>query len=314
MTRLRKTEKKSSSKTERVRKLVECSPHRTVGGGFFDGLMTEDVEHESHNERNAVATLPLCHDVSEISSQKTKEPYQDGDKVRHHVPDYTIKCSDHELKLEVKSLTSLLRDESLSKYQLIAKGYVDRQQRFSFLTDVQMEEEPRFSSVRILSRYVTSEIPDQMLTRASEALSAGPMTIPDLKKIAAIALVDVYTLLARRHITFNWGEKLTPEVRVSLPNQPYEGLKLEHILHSTRYGHLLEELALGRRPTDKCLLADAASWRQYDRATGPFNFAGGFSESEPLRDLGAEERIPRASGRRRNHAPGVGTLPSTQSK
>lgn len=301
----RKATTQSKSTDKRARTLVECSPHRTTGGGFFPGLTAVDVEHESYPERYALATLCLCRDVRAIASQSTKEPYVFQDRPRHHVPDFTVDTFREGLRLEVKALASLVHSDSLEKYAAVAKGYLDRGVPFALLVDAQIEEAPRFASVKLLFRYVTSQVPPAVLAQATAALSDGPLSIPELMVRASLKLVDVWTLIANHHVCFDWAKPLDPHTTmVSLPNQPYGGLKLENILSSTRFGDLLAQLALGRRPTDQRVLADAATWRQFGHPLGPWNFVGGFQDEKPLRDLREDEYIPRAAGRKRDRAPG----------
>jgi hypothetical protein len=67
----------------------------------------------------------------------------------------------------------------------------------------------------------------------------------------------------------------------------------------------LAELALGRRPTDQQLMADAATWRQHYRPPTAWQCVGGFADAEPLRDLDDADSVPRSIGRRRDYAPGA---------
>lgn len=299
--------RKSSKKPVRV--LVECSPHRTTGGGNVAGLMEIDAEHESYPERHSLAALVLCRNVRSIASQASEEPYIFGDKLHHHIPDFTVDSFAPGLRIEVKALASLVHKESLEKCLAIALGYLERGIPFAFLVDAQLEEQPRFDSIKLLFRYASSKVPETVLARALAALAGGPLSIRDIKARASLELVDVWTLIARRHLCFDWTIPLHPDTTVvSLPDRPFGGLKLEDILCSTRFGGLLAELALGRRPTDQRLLADAASWRQHGRPLGPWSFVGGFQDAEPFRDLGEEEFIPRSARRRRNHAPGFGAV------
>lgn len=311
-----KPKKSKSRKTGPARVLIECSPHRTTGGGFLRDLMDDHVKHESPPERNALATLCLCHDVYAIASQAAEEPYIGIDgKPHHHVPDYTVDAFVPGLRLEVKALSSLIHRTSLDKYAAVAMGYLNRKTPFALLVDAQLAEEPRASSVKLLFRYCSSDVPADVLTRATAALENGPISIADLRAVASLKLVDIWTLIARRHLSFDWGRSLHPEMTmVSLPDRPYGGLKLEDVLRSTRFSGLLAQLAVGRRPTDQRLLADAAAWRQSNRPLGPWSYVGGFQDTDPIRDLDEDEFIPRAARRKRNQAPGLHTNSKTYAK
>lgn len=286
-----------------VRTLVEVSPYRTTGGASIDGLTPYAAEHESYNERHAIATFALCHDVSAFASQSSEEQYIDqSGKLRRYIPDFDVTAWVPRLIVEVKALDSLVRDDAIDKYQAIANNYRNQKQPFAFLVDAQIEEAPRFGSVKLLFRYVTSPLPEGVQRKAKGALTSGPMTISALCNAAKLQLVDIYTLIAKKHLCIDWSAPLSSDALVSLPGQPFEGLRLEHILRSTRYGRLLADLALGRRPTDQQLLASASAWRRCRRPDGPFSCVGGFSRAAPLRDLGEEESRPRKPWRRGNRA------------
>lgn len=157
-------------------------------------------------------------------------------------------------------------------------------------------------------RYLAGTLPDSVLPRIQEKLQTGPRPLAELAAPeAGLPLVALYTLLARRHLCFDWNAPLDIRATVSLPGQPYGGLHLADVLHSTRYGHLLAELALGRRPADQSVLAAAAAWRPRRRDLTPFNFVGGHGGQAPLRDLGQGECLPGTPWRRRDHAPGGAT-------
>lgn len=305
---MRKTKKKTP---KAARTLVECSPHRTTGGGSYKGLTELDAEYESRNEARAIDTLVLCHDVQKIASQPIQEPYEHAGRTHKYTPDFIVDTFVPGLRIEVKSLGSLLKDTAQDKYLAIAAAYRQRGVDFAFLVDAQLEAEPRFSNVKLLSRYVNSTVPAAVLERTLPALSNGPLTIPDLRARASLDLVDVWTLLARQRLCFDWNTRLSPlETVVSLPNQPFGGLKLADVLRSTRYGDFLAEMALGRRATDKHLMADAATWRRRDCPLEPWSFVGSPRFSPPLRRLGPEERLPRSPQRRRDFAPGIRPVPT----
>lgn len=298
---------RKKNKPKAARTLVECSPHRTTGGGYYKGLTELDVEYESRNEANAIDTLVLCHDVYKIASQPITETYEYEGKTRHYTPDFIVDTFVPGLRIEVKSVANFVsHTSSHDKYLAIAKAYRQRDIGFAFLVDAQLEEEPRFSNVKLLQRYVGSTVPPTVLERARAVLSDGPLTVAELQQRASLELVDVWTLIARQHLSFDWRTPLDRHATaVSLPDQPFGGLKLADILRSTRFGDFLAEMALGRRATDKRLMADATTWRRIDRPLEPWSFVESPRFTPPLRDLGPEERIPRSPERRRDFAPGI---------
>lgn len=288
-----------------ARALVECVPYRTTGGAFIPNVTELHAEHESPNERLAVAHLALCRDVDTLASQPPCDTYRDDDgELRRYTPDFIVSTRSFRLILEVKALAFLVNEASLRKYAAIARHYLDQRQPFAFLVDAQLEVLPRSASVRLLFRYATSTAPASVVDQATAVLAKGAMRISDLCGQAGLQLVDVYTLIATKRLCIDWDRPVSTDAMVSLPDQPYGGLKLEHILRSTRFGGLLEELAVGRRPADQQVLADAQTWRQSRCAPTPFSFVGGFPKRTVFGGLFESDGLPRAPHRRRDYAPG----------
>ncbi len=294
-----------------ARKLVEVSPHRTTGGAYIEGLTPWHAEHESYLEKHTIAALSLCHDITEIKSQGIEHHYQTSNgENRRYTPDFVVTqvAEARPVNIEVKALPSLSHEEAVSKYQEIAKHFRSKNEIFIFITDVQLFEEPRFKNVKLLYRYVTSHIPEHILLNATTALSSGPMKISEILKNTNLELVDIYTLIAKRKICFEWSAPLGSNTPISLPSQPFEGLTLETIINSSRYSRLLAELAMGRHPTDKQLLANAKALRLRRSNAGPQNYVGGDIKQPPLRDR-REEELPRGTAwDSRDRTPGLHIL------
>lgn len=274
------------------RLLVEVSPHRTTGGAHIEDLTPYPVEYESHNEKLAIPILALCHDVQSVKSQNEEYSYPDADGAMHsYTPDFAIERegSSKALLVEAKSLTFLLHKDSLHRYRDIASHFRKIRQPFAFVVDAQLMQQPLRATANLLFRYITSTPPQSTAQRAKEVLHGGSMPISRLCRLGDVALVDVYTLISKRHLCIDWELPLTKESSVSLPNQPYKGLRLEDFLHSTRHGRLLAALALGRGTPDQRLMADAAAWRRTRRPLEPWNFAAGSPRGAPVRDVRADE-------------------------
>lgn len=281
--------KPSNNSSSPARNLKKSAPHRTVGGFNVHQVNKFPVEYESGNERNTTLLLSLCHDVSSIKSQPIVFDYIDEHgKHRKHTPDFEETSNTGEvLYLEVKSIDDLLKPKNLAKYIQIAKEYRRKGKNFRFLTNIQIENQPVFDAVKLLFRYVNSPASLVHLERAKNLLNAGAMPIKALMEQAQLDLLNVFTLIAKRQLTFDLSKPLNPDSYVSLPNQPYEGITLEAILCSTRYGDLLQKLALGHQPTDQSLLAAAKDWRQSNNHADVWSVVGGFAELPPLRDAGS---------------------------
>lgn len=286
--------RKRKRKSRQESSLVEITPHRTSGGCLVPGLTEGHAEYESRHEFHALITLLLCHDVSKIVSQPSRETYLHEGKVRYYTPDFSVETFVSGLRIEIKALQYLVRSDDLDKYAAIAKSLRNSGIPFTILTDAQLDIEPRFSNVKLLVRYVTSEVPIAIVQEASQALESGPLTVSELLERTSLGLVDVWTLISRRHLCFDWMQALNSATTlVSLPGQPFGGLKLEDVIGSSRYGGLLAELALGRRPTDKRMLADAAAWRRTPHIFNPWATVGGLQVGKALRPREPDEPISR---------------------
>jgi len=296
--------------------LIKSSPWRTTGGAFIRGLTPLPAQWESYLERFSVSTLALCSDVISIASQPFTEEYLDSQGIkRSYTPDYLVVLTDRsELLLEVKSLRHLVIDESLSKYIDIA-NHLKPKKKFRFLVDTQLEECPRFKTVKLLFRYVTSNIREDTYLKVEAILSSTNtgISIRELIEKAEVELVDVYTLIAKRKLCIDWNASLDDQTEVSLPNKPFEGLSIEKILASGQHGDFLEKLALGYRSEDKRLISLAKVGRQYDHPPNPFRVICGFSQPTPLDGVQQAERPTRKSWDRRDEAIGNNPLPKKDS-
>jgi len=290
-----------------VRYLPDAAPHRMAGGWNVEGITPYDAGHESENEKNALWLLALCHDVTEIRSQPSKEEYEDASgNLCTHIPDFLVTTTDGPLYVEIKSLSELCRPKSLDKYTSVARGYMKRGKRFALLVDAQLRQEPLFRTISILRRYVNSEMEAKKAASILGKLKHGALTALELLKDEDISLVDIFTMMAQRKICFDLSRPVFAEqLSLSLPDQPFEGLKIANILHSTRYGDLLERMAMGHRPTNQSELARAQNRRQFNQPVNPFQFFGGFTASPPIRDLGKSESHARKTWDRRSQAPGA---------
>lgn len=287
-----------------VRQLTTTSPHRTVGGIFIPGLTPYVAEYESYNEKHAILTLALCHDVLRIKSQPTKTHYiKSSGKAGYHIPDFEIDTKDGPLLLEIKAIENLLETRNIAKYLELALHYRREQATYRFLTNVQIEAKPRFQTILLLQRYLANKPDGAKFDAAYSALSGGAVRICELMGRTQLALADIYALVANRKLCIDWSHPLTPQAYISLPNQPFRGLLLEDIFSSTRFCSVLEGLAMGSEPTDQSVLAAAKTWRRSDNMPQLWGMVGGFAAESPVNSIN-EIRFLRAAHHRRNYAPG----------
>lgn len=278
---MRKTKKKSGGP---ARNLIECSPFRNTGGGQVPGKTSGEVQHESSIEKGVIALLALCRDVCHIASQPEELTYAINDEVHRYIPDFKIKTTfiDGDLYLEAKSIYHLVRPDSLAKYSAIARDLRKRGTPLVFLVDAQLEEKPLADWVGLLARYTTGDLRRAEADCLRAALAAGPLRVKQLLD-AGHALVDIWTMVAKHQLSIDWQRGFYPfEAHVSLPNSPYQEFLLEDILHSSRFGGFLGELALGRGTPDQRIVALAQTWRQRRRPYGIDGNIGGDLDTTPL--------------------------------
>jgi hypothetical protein len=274
------------SPSKPARSLLDISPHRTIGGIHINGLTPYPAEYESYNEKHAILTLALCHDVLEIRSQPKKFSYlKESGKIGFHIPDIEVLTPNGSEFIEVKAIENLLKPEVATKYGAIAKNIRREGISYSFLTNIQIEVMPRFYSVRLLYRYLNADLCVDAVNLAKMALSAGQISIQDLALSTGLGLGEIYTLIANRHLCFDWLQPLDSFSMVSLPNQPYRGLSFADIQRSTWVCGLLEELALGCEPTNQYIVATAKNWRQADNLPGIWGMVGGYIPKKAMCDL-----------------------------
>lgn len=305
--------KRKKDRGQTARNLVECAPYRTTGGGQIPGLTTEDVQHESPNEKRAIAILALCHDVEHIESQPEQLTYQlDGD-TRRYTPDFKVKAAfcGSDLYIEAKSIRFLVQPDEVRKYGAIAADLKHRETRLVFLVDEQMEARPLADWVGLLYRYTAGDFREDAVERILNALKSGPVSVKQLIA-GGHSLVDIWTMLARRHACVDYEQPFDPiNALVSLPHLPFKGLSLENILNSGRFRGFLGELALGRRTTDQLLMASAETWRQLRLPYGYLSNVGGAFNEPPLHPVGSEELTAPVTRHSGNQAIGLTAPPTT---
>lgn len=289
-----------------ARNLIKKSPFRTTGGAFIAGLTPYAAQWESYLERYAIPTFALCHDVQTILSQPFTEDYKDGfGKDRSYTPDFLIKTTQgRELVIEIKSLRFMFSEQALDIHTAIANHFLPKSQIFRFCVDKQIEDQPRFNSVKLLFRYVTSNIPKSLADTIFPFMGNDPIAISELMKLSKFGLGDIYALIAQKHLSIDWSQPLNKDAFVSLPSKPFKGLELDDILSCGQFSNLLAELAMGIRPENKRLMASAQVGRRLDRSAGAFSVVAGFPRTAPIRDLKPNERPARSAWDRADQAPG----------
>jgi hypothetical protein len=290
---------------EPVRRLIKESFFRTTGSIFVEGITPYAAEFESYNERYAIQTLLLCNDILELKTQPFKINYLGLDGKEHtYTPDIWVRTFLGDKTIEIKGLNFLFLEKSIEYYIPIAQHLQKESKAFVFLTDNQLTSSERFKNVKILIRYVNSNLPQSTLEKLSNWQSSEVISIEQLMELLGLQLVEVYTAIAQRHLSIEWNFPLSINSLVSIMNKPFKGLSIDDILSSGGYGSLLEQLAMGIAPADKQLLAIGANWRQPSVEYLAFGAIGGFQKQKSLRDPKPDEYRVEKLWDRRYRAPG----------
>ncbi|TLN01521.1 hypothetical protein FDZ73_15505 [bacterium] len=288
--------KSSLSKAEPARHLIDQCPHRIVGVMHLPGCDIEAPQYESPLEHSAIRLLALCGDVKKISSQTERINYIDQDGVeRTYTLDLLIELADGEaLRIEVKPLKVLLTSVNQDKYAAIARAYLKRQKPFDFLTSDALLVEPRHSIARRLRLYLAAEVPVASIEALYSYLERGPLTIGALKD--RVPLSHIYALVARNQLCISWKEKFDSYMTVSLPNQPYAPLSYAALSNQGQFRPLVQELVLGRRPTNQRLLAAALSKDKSISLPSPIGSVEGYPRRALLVGRNFRQQSYRADG------------------
>lgn len=288
--------KSGLSKAEPARHLIDQCPHRIVGVMHLPGCDIEAPQYESPLEHSAIRLLALCGDVKKISSQTERISYIDQDGVeRTYTLDLLVELAHGEaLRIEVKPLKVLLTQENQDKYAAIARAYLKRQKPFDFLTSDALLVEPRHSISRRLRLYLAAEVPVASIEALYSLLERGPISIGALKD--SVPLSHIYALVARNQLCISWKEKFDSCMTVSLPNQPYAPLSYAALSNQGQFRPLVQELVLGRRPTNQRLLAAALSKDKSISLPSPIGSVEGYPRRALLVGRNFRQQNYRADG------------------
>lgn len=268
-----------------IRSPIELSPAQITGEIDIPWLMPYPAEYEGTIEPLAILTLSMCCDVHAIAAQGVKKEYGEGKK-RFHFPDLWVASNGPRL-VEIKSFKELMREKSLTKYAAIGKSLADEGIDYRFLVDIELKTWPRQETVATLSRYVNSDLNASSVGAARHALSSGKRSIQTLigESGGRLSLADVYCQIAHRILAIDWNVPLTRDAEVSLPNQPFQGLRFDELFSSSRHNDLLARLAVGDQPTDQQRMEALPNQRWRKRAMPPHEIVGGFPTRARARSL-----------------------------
>lgn len=245
----------------RARHLIDQVPYRSTGAVHVSGNKGPAPEYESFLERDAIQLLAMCADVESVISQPERVQYLNAEGIpARYTPDLLVDVLDFgAVLIEVKPLTNLISDRVSPGIQVLARHFMSEGQRFDVLTDDAIRIQPRLGNVQRLRAFLRHCITAGAPERITAALVDGPRRIEEL--ITEIGdpntWADILGLVAKQELCIDWMVPLSVESVVSLPDAPFARLSYEQIVCSGRFRVLLDELVLGRRPTDQRLLAAA---------------------------------------------------------
>lgn len=278
---MKKRKRKSREEQYRpVREIVRESFYLQVGEIQQEGEGAHPAAWESPYERRLIYLFLMCEDITTIETQPTEWVYQvDGD-TRRHYPDARLLTTSGERYLEVKPLKRLIKPGILEKYLLIAQSFIAAQKHYVILSDDQINSR-WYENAFLLSRYRTRTVSEALTRTVLDACASAPVTIAQiLERATETSVADIYALLAKRTLAFDWEQPLSRQSLVSLPTQPFRGMTYERIRSSGRFADLLAEVALGRRPSDQRLLAAKRARRRPLAPSSATGFVGVLSAQQ----------------------------------
>jgi hypothetical protein len=107
------------------------------------------------------------------------------------------------------------------------------------------------------------------------------------------SLLDIYVLIAKRIVCIDWSVSLRDfnAAKISLPGETYRPLVHGDLFTSGEHVDLLEQLAMGHRPTDQRRLANARFSCRRRRNDSRLDFVGGLYERDPFRSRATDAGI-----------------------
>lgn len=251
------------STADRARHLVDQCPHKITGIVNIPGLQLQAPEHESLPESFALKLLALCHDVVAIESQPEKITWINSEGApRKYTVDIRVTLNNGDkIRVEVKPVAHVLSEEMLKKLLSVATHYASRNQRYDIFSEEAVQLEPRLSIAIRLRGFLKQTVPNEIRNKIEGLLADGAKRINDLLSVLGGAQFwsHILALIAQRHLCIPWTEPFSRNMQISLPNQPFGYLTYDAIANSGRFRPLLQDVVLGRRPTDQHLLASACA-------------------------------------------------------
>lgn len=255
------SKKKTKKPTDdRARFVIDQCPHRITGEVNLPWGQLRAPEHESGLEGDAIYALVMCWDVHSIISQPERVTYTDENGIeRRYTVDLLLTLDTGEKRVEIKPLAVCLKDEVSSRLSLLARVFASRNEDFDILTDDVIRQEPRLDICKRLRGFLKQVVSDELLSRVGEALRDGPLKLSDLLAVLGgdQHWAEILAMIAHRHLCISWQEPYSKDMQVSLPNHPFQPLTYAALTNSSRFRPLIQELAMGCRPTDQRLLAAA---------------------------------------------------------
>ena len=263
---------------DRARFLIDQCPHRITGVVHIPGLELLPPEHESQLENCGIKLLALCVDVAGIGSQSNKTVWTDAQgKERKYTIDVKVTmATDEVIGVEIKPIAEVVKEETLEKLIHVARQFAINKQRFDIISSEAIREEPRLSIAVRLRGFLMQSVPVEIRAEIEQLLTDGAQPIRNLLQSLGgdHFWSHILALIAQRVLCISWNEKFSKDMRVSLPNQPFGYLTYGAIADSGRFRPLLQDVVLGRRPTDQQLLAAARAQDQSVPLPSPMGVVG----------------------------------------
>jgi len=192
-----------------ARELVTRSPQRTVGIINCPWFQDKPIQHESRLEKHFVYRAMLFPGLLRIRHQPFTLKLQGRSS---YTPDFLLVFRNGQgIVVEVKRAEKVKALKE--RFDEITQALAVRELSFFVIHHGQIEGDFRAQRALLIRRYAPLSVPPAVVARAVEFVAKHPngVAIEKLTKAAALSKIQVYHLLARRHIAVAPSVRLTPD-------------------------------------------------------------------------------------------------------
>ena len=188
--------------------------HSSFVGLFPSTKSPTTVQYESTLERDAVTLFEADPDVTAISGQPMRIAWFDGEKMRHHVPDFLLERNGNEEVVEVKSRVKLLDPAIAARTALMVRNFATLGRRYVVLTEDDIRAGSALADAKVMmngiGRHPGEE--DARTVLALLAISPEPLSIDTI--VSALGRPPAFVNAVYALMISGLIERAEPEARL----------------------------------------------------------------------------------------------------